>query len=36
VVQVQAGLTIDADARAEDAHFSAISLLYDIAIYTYS
>jgi len=36
IQRVQSGFSIDSDAWCEDGHFSAISLLYDIAIYTYS
>jgi len=35
VEQVIAGLAVDSDLWCEDGHFAAISLLYDIAIFTY-
>jgi len=36
IQRVQAGFPVDTDAWCEDAHFAAISLLYDIAIFIYS
>ena len=36
IQQVQAGFAVDSYAWCEDAHFAAISLLYDIAIFIYS
>ena len=36
IQQVHEGIAIHSDAWAEDAHFAAISLLYDIVIFTYS
>ena len=36
VRQVQAGKALHSDAWAEDAHFAALSLLYDVAVFTHS
>ena len=36
VSRVNAGLDIDADAWCEDGHLAAISILYDVVIFTYS
>ena len=36
IQQVQLGFAIHTDAWCEDAHLAAMSLLYDIAIFTYS
>jgi len=35
VDRTRRGLSIDSDARCEDAHFAAIAVLYDIAIFNY-
>ena len=34
--RVHRGLSVDSDAWCEDAHFAAIAVLYDIAIFNYS
>jgi len=36
VDRVRRGLSVDSDAWCEDAHFAAIAVLYDIAIFNYS